>query len=99
MKTRLSRTITYVHRDGESRMETRPLLLSTFRRLFRYARPYAATRNWLVVLVVPDSVAMLIARTWWAGGDVHVTCDVLLGPIVGTIPIEREPLAMNAGSR
>jgi hypothetical protein len=53
----------------------------------------------LVVLVVPDSVAMLIARTWWAGGDVHVTCDVLLGPIVGTIPIEREPLAMNAGSR
>ena len=65
--------ITYVHYDSEEGLSTRPLEFATFRRLFAYTRPYAAKRNWLIVLVILRSL-QLPCLAWALGG-------VLNGPV------------------
>jgi ATP-binding cassette subfamily B protein len=50
------RTITQVQYDREDGPSTRPIDFRTFARLFRYVRPYAAKRNWLLFLVIVRSM-------------------------------------------
>ena len=47
----------------EHEVDMRPLELGLIRRLFNYTKPYAAKRNWLVLLVVIRSI-QLPALTW-----------------------------------
>ena len=48
--------LTVVDRTRESRLDTRPLSLSLFTRLFRYTRGCASTRNWLFLCVTLRAV-------------------------------------------
>ncbi len=52
--------LTYVDRSQESRMDTRPLSLSLFTRLFAYTRGCGAKRNWLFVCVILRAIQMTV---------------------------------------
>jgi ATP-binding cassette subfamily B protein len=75
----LATTLTRLDRHDEHEVDMRPLELGLIRRLFSYARPYAAKRNWLVVLVIIRSI-QLPALMW-------VVAAVIKGPITaGDVP-------------
>jgi ATP-binding cassette subfamily B protein len=58
-----TRTLTRLARRDEHDVDQRPLDLGLIRRLFRYTRPHARTRNWLFSMVVIRSF-QLPALTW-----------------------------------
>ncbi|MCG2679866.1 MAG: ABC transporter ATP-binding protein/permease [Kiritimatiellae bacterium] len=63
-------TMTCSLKPGEARTDTRPLNFGLFRRLFSYARPYAAKRNALFVMVILRSI-QLPALAWTAGAIIN----------------------------
>lgn len=65
--------LTRVDRSAESEAEKRPLDHALIARLFRYTRPHAAKRNWLLVLVVLRSLQLPLL-TW-------ILVAVIKGPI------------------
>ncbi|MCC7085854.1 MAG: ABC transporter ATP-binding protein [Pirellulales bacterium] len=71
--------ITRLDRHEEREVEMRPLEMGLILRLFGYTKPYAAQRNWLVLLVILRSI-QLPALTW-------VIAAIIKGPIsVGSVP-------------
>ena len=60
-------------KHDEQEVDRRPLDLRLIRRLFSYTQPYAAKRNWLLLLVVIRSI-QLPALTW-------VIAAIINGPI------------------
>ncbi len=70
--------IAFVRRETEHRLDMKPLNYGIFRRIFAYARPYAARRNALFVLVILR--ALQLAAIAWAIGA------ILNGPIAARAP-------------
>ena len=74
-----AQTLTRIDKHDEREVDMRPLELGLIRRLFHYTKPYAAKRNWLVLLVVLRSI-QLPALTW-------MIAAIIKGPIAsGSIP-------------
>jgi ATP-binding cassette subfamily B protein len=74
-----TKTLTRLDRHDEREVDMRPLELGLIRRLFAYTKPYAAKRNWLVLLVILRSI-QLPALTW-------VIAAIIKGPIsAGSVP-------------
>ena len=74
-----AQTLTRIDKHDEREVDMRPLELGLIRRLFHYTKPYAAKRNWLVLLVVIRSI-QLPALTW-------MIAAIIKGPITsGSIP-------------
>jgi ATP-binding cassette, subfamily B, bacterial len=74
-----AQTLTRIDKHQEREVDMRPLELALIRRLFHYTKPYAAKRNWLVLLVVIRSI-QLPALTW-------MIAAIIKGPITsGSIP-------------
>jgi ATP-binding cassette, subfamily B, bacterial len=67
--------LTRLARREEQEADRRPLDLGLIRRLYTYTQPYAARRNWLLLLVVVRSV-QLPALTW-------AIAAIIKGPIAG----------------
>ncbi len=70
--------ITRILRDEDYETEKRPLSLTLLGRLFRYTRPYARKRNWLLFAVVLRAL-QLPALAWAIGA-------VINGPIANRDP-------------
>lgn len=68
-----TKTLTRLDRKDEREVDMRPLEMGLILRLFSYTKPYAAKRNWLVLLVILRSI-QLPALTW-------VIAAVIKGPI------------------
>jgi ATP-binding cassette subfamily B protein len=66
MKRKTLTALTFVQREEESEADSRALSLRLFRRLFRYTRPHARKRNWLLALVVIRAV-QLPSLAWMLG--------------------------------
>ncbi len=60
---KLTRTLTRLERHEDQEPDTRPLDINLIRRLLTYTKPYAAKRNWLLLMVVLRSIQMP-ALTW-----------------------------------
>ena len=73
------RTLTQLSRKEEREDDQRPLDFRLIARLFHYTRPYASTRNWLLVWVIVRSI-QLPALTW-------VIAAVINGPIQRRDPV------------
>lgn len=73
------RTLTQLSRKDEREEDQRPLDFRLIARLFEYTRPYASTRNWLLLWVVVRSI-QLPALTW-------VIAAVINGPIQRRDPV------------
>lgn len=61
-------SITHLRRDPEEEAEFRPLDVHLIRRLLAYMRPYAAKRNWLLLLVLMRAIQL--PSIAWATGAV-----------------------------
>lgn len=61
-------SITHLRRDPDEEAQFRPLDLQLIRRLLAYMRPYAAKRNWLLLLVVTRAIQLPCIA--WATGAV-----------------------------
>jgi ATP-binding cassette subfamily B protein len=70
---RAESTLTRYTRREEQEAETHPLDLRLISRLYEYTRPYAAQRNWLIVLVILRSI-QLPCLTW-------IIAAVIKGPV------------------
>ncbi len=70
-----SSPLTRLARQDEPEVDRRPLDLRLIRRLYAYTRPYAARRNWLLLLVIVRSI-QLPALTW-------AIAAIIKGPIAG----------------
>ncbi len=69
-------TITHIHREGsEDEAREKPLEFALIWRLFRYTKPYAWKRNWLILLVTLRAIQLPVLV--WAVGA------VIDGPITG----------------
>ncbi len=66
MSTKPAVTLTHWKRDPDDLVFQKPLDFQTLRRMFRHARPFAALRNWLVVLTLLRSM-QLPALAWGIG--------------------------------
>src|SRR5215831_17084431 len=66
-------TLTRLDKHDDQEVDMRPLELGLIKRLFGYTKPYAAKRNWLVLLVILRSI-QLPCLTW-------VIAAVIKGPV------------------
>ena len=73
------RTLTQLSRKEDREDDQRPLDFRLIARLFEYTKPYASTRNWLLVWVIIRSI-QLPALTW-------VIAAVINGPIQRRDPV------------
>ncbi|MDX1945534.1 MAG: ABC transporter transmembrane domain-containing protein, partial [Pirellulaceae bacterium] len=78
-------SITAPRKDDDREPDKRPLELGLITRLLGYMRPYAARRNWLLVMVVLRSI-QLPAVAWTIGA-------IIDGPITGRAPLSSILLA------
>ncbi len=77
--TNADRALTRLARHEEPEANTRPLDVGLIVRLFAYTRPYAAKRNWLLLMVVLRSIQLpsliwavaAVIRGPVARGDIH----------------------------
>lgn len=79
---RPSLAITRLQRESDSEALQRPLDIGLLRRLLTYLRPYAATRNWLTVLVILRAIQLPLLG--WATGAV-INGPVSRGDVRGTL--------------
>jgi ATP-binding cassette subfamily B protein len=103
--------LTYINRDkDESRMDTRPLSLSLFLRLFQYTKGCTTQRNWLFVLVglrsiqstvLPWMMASIISgpvrRGDWHGLVVWLIAFTLMSVFTQVTLHFRQRLALELG--
>jgi ATP-binding cassette, subfamily B, bacterial len=103
--------LTYVNRDkAESRMDTRPLSVSLYLRLFQYTKGCAVQRNWLFVCVglrsiqstvLPWMMASIISgpvrRGDWPGLVVWLTAFTLMAVFTQITHHFRQRLALELG--
>jgi ATP-binding cassette subfamily B protein len=73
------RTLTHVSKKDDDEQDQRPLDFRLIGRLFEFTRPYASTRNWLLLWVIVRSI-QLPALTW-------VIAVVINGPIQRRDPV------------
>lgn len=73
--------IAHIRREAENKFETKPLDHTIFARIFSYAKPYAAKRNALFVLVSIRAIQLLLT-TWILGGIING--PITNGDIKGT---------------
>ena len=66
--------ITHFHREVNDEAPERPLDFGLIRRLFSYTQPYAAKRNWLLVLVLVRAIQLPFLS--WLIGRVVKTIEL-----------------------
>jgi len=78
--------ITHFHREVNDEAPERPLDFGLIRRLFAYTQPYAAKRNWLLLLVLLRAIQLPFLS--WLIGRVVKTIEVAV-----TAPVAERDLA------
>jgi ABC-type multidrug transport system fused ATPase/permease subunit len=66
-----------IHRDQDDEPDKRPLEFAIIRRMFSYAKPYAAKRNWLFFFVILRAIQIPLL-TWGAS-------KIIAGPITDAL--------------